>query len=114
MGLPRPTLSVRDGHFLIVFHGPGEGIQKLKPQGRPVFQVKEDLLSGLSQTQRKIVTYLLEHGEAKAPELAKAVGVSSTAIQNAIKALREGERPLVTREGATRGAIYRLSEGDGS
>ena len=112
MGLPRPTLSVRDGHFLIVFHGPGEGIQKLKPQGRPVFEVKEDLLSGLSQTQRKIVTYLLEHGEAKVTDLAREIGVSGAAIRKALKELRDGDQPLVVQDGPTKGAVYRLVGGE--
>lgn len=112
MGLPRPTLSVRDGHFLIVFHGPGADIQKLKPQGRPVFEVKDDLLSGLNQTQRKIVAYLLEHGEAKVADLADEVGVSGAAIRKALKELREGDQPLVVQDGPTKGAVYRLAGGE--
>lgn len=110
MGLPRPTLSVRDGHFLIVFHGPGDDIQKLKPQGRPVFEVKGDLLSGLNQTQRKIVAYLLEHGEAKADDLADTLGVAGSTIRKNLKELRDRKPPLVTQDGTTKGAAYRLAE----
>lgn len=114
MGLPRPTLSARDGHFLIVFHGPGDDIQKLKPQGRPVFEVKGDLLSGLNTTQRRIVAHLLEHGEAKADDLADALNVAGSTIRKNLKELRDRKPPLVTQEGGTtKGAVYRLAEGGG-
>jgi DNA-binding MarR family transcriptional regulator len=41
----------------------------------------------LNETQKKILTYLEKHGEARTNELAGSIGVSRTAIQNNIRKL---------------------------
>ncbi|HNM47737.1 MAG TPA: winged helix-turn-helix transcriptional regulator, partial [Candidatus Sumerlaeota bacterium] len=72
------------------------------------------LLSGLNTTQRRIVAHLLEHGEAKADDLADALNVAGSTIRKNLKELRDRKPPLVTQEGGTtKGAVYRLAEGGG-
>lgn len=109
VGLPRPRFLFRDGHFTVVFPGPGDHILELKSQhAHPVFEVADDVLKNLSETQRSIIQLLLAERKARVPDLADRLGLSQQAIRKALKALKA--RKLVLQVGKARETAYLLNE----
>lgn len=99
----------RDGHFTVVFPGPGDHILELKSQhAHPVFEVADDVLKNLSETQRSIIQLLLAERKARVPDLADRLGLSQQAIRKALKALKA--RKLVLQVGKARETAYLLNE----
>lgn len=110
LGLPRPQFRFRDGHFQVTFIGPKD-ILKLKSQdGKPVFELTELVLSELNDTQKNIITLLLEHKNMKVPEFAEKMNISNQAVRKAMKLLVENKK-IVHKEGKARDTIYSLREG---
>lgn len=99
----------RDGHFTVVFPGPGDHILELKSQhAHPVFEVADDVLKNLSETQRSIIKLLLAERKARVPDLADRLVLSQQAIRKALKALKA--RKLVLQVGKARETAYLLNE----
>jgi len=111
IGLPRPEFKFRDGHFLVIFKGPGDDISKLKSQeARPVFELGQTSLEDLTSTQKAVLKILLEKGEAKTMSIAREIKLSRAAIQKAMATLKS--KGLVRQSGRTRDATYMLTEKD--
>ncbi len=109
LGLPRPRFEFRDGHFCVVFFGPGENIGKLGSQSsKAIFRVTDTVLAGLSTTQKQILKILLEQRQVRVPELAEALSISPQAIRKALKILQNLD--LVVQTGKARGTAYHLKE----
>jgi len=109
LGLPRPEFRFRDGHFLVVFRGPGDDILKVKgQQARPVFEVGQGVLQDLTSTQKALLKMLLEEREAKTMVMAARLGLSRAAVQKALATLKA--KGLVRQNGRTRDASYAVAE----
>jgi ATP-dependent DNA helicase RecG len=109
LGLPRPEFRFRDGHFQVIFRGPGNDILKLKSQqARALVEVPKDALDHLNESQRRIVSILLRETETRVPLMAKELGVSDQAVRKALKGLLDAG--LVTRSGRARETTYRMKE----
>ncbi|MEI8120886.1 MAG: ATP-binding protein [bacterium] len=107
IGLPRPEFRFRDGHFLVIFKGPGDDILKLKSQAaRALVEIQNDSLSHLNASQRHILGILLRENEVKVPALAAQLSVSEQAVRKALKGLVE--EGLVVKSGQARETSYRL------
>lgn len=107
IGLRRPLFQYRDGHFQVTFFAP-EDMLKLKSQGaRPVFELKKDILEGLSETQKKIIKILMEESETNVPNLSKKLGLALPTIRKAIGVLRD--KGLVMQRGKARETKYSLN-----
>jgi ATP-dependent DNA helicase RecG len=109
IGLPRPEFRFRDGHFMVIFKGPGDNILKLKSQAaRPIFEVEKIAVDTLTPTQKALLRILLEVPEAKTMAMARDLGLSRPAIQKALAQLKL--KGLVRQSGRTRDASYTLVE----
>jgi len=73
-----------------------------------VFEVADDVLKNLSETQRSIIQLLLAERKARVPDLADRLGLSQQAIRKALKALKA--RKLVLQVGKARETAYLLNE----
>ena len=109
VGLPRPRFLIRDGHFAVIFFGPGDDILKLKSLDMPpVFKVSDDLLDRLSETQKHILQILIAEKEVRVPDLADRLDLSQQSIRKALKLLRD--IGLISRIGKARETFYILDE----
>lgn len=107
MGLPAPEFSLSDGHFCVVFGGPGKSLAKLKPQrARPIYEVEPNVIDVLSDKQRRIVKHLLRDLKVDVPTLAKKLKVSAQAVRKDMASLQEAG--LVEKRGAARATYYVL------
>jgi ATP-dependent DNA helicase RecG len=77
-GLPEPKFEQKAGSFVVTFRHRKKNIAE-KEAVRPV---------RLNETQKKIISYLKKHGQAKTNELVKHIGISRTAIKKNLHAIR--------------------------
>ncbi len=109
LGLPRPQFQFRDGHFKIIFLGPGDDMLKLKIQSsRAVFKIDDDQLAELSETQKSIIQVLLLEKEVRVPMLSERLKISEQAVRKALKPLKE--KGLIRQGGKARETFYELNE----
>ncbi len=107
MGLPAPEFQQVDGHFAVIFKGPGKSLLKLKPQKpRPVYEVEPAVIDVLNANQRFIVKRLLKGLKVDVPDLAKKLKVSEQAVRKDMAKLQELD--LVEKRGAARATYYVL------
>jgi predicted HTH transcriptional regulator len=108
-GLPEPEFQIRDGHFAVIFHGPGNSLAKLKPSSaRPIFEIKPSVLDQLTLNQKAIVQRLLKHNKAQVPELATALKVTEQAVRKDMAKLTKLQ--LVEKHGSARATHYTLKQ----
>ncbi|MBM4346767.1 MAG: DUF4062 domain-containing protein [Deltaproteobacteria bacterium] len=109
MGLPAPEFSITDGHFTVVFKGPGKSLLKLRPQkGRPIFEVESSLLIELTPNQKTIMKELLRNKEVQVPRIAARLKVTEQAVRKDMTKLQR--LGLVAKRGAARATYYTLKE----
>lgn len=109
MGLPVPEFTITDGHFTVIFKGPGASMVGLKPQkARPVFAVEPSLLDRLTPNQKTIMRELLKTGTVQVPKIAARLRVTEQAVRKDMAKLQELE--LVEKRGSARATHYVLNE----
>jgi predicted HTH transcriptional regulator len=109
MGLPPPEFSINDGHFTVVFKGPGKSLANLKPQkARPIFAVEPSVVDLLSPNQKAIMRELLKNKEVQVPKIAARLKVTEQAIRKDMAKLQK--MGLVQKRGSARATYYVLNE----
>lgn len=109
MGLPPPNFTKTDGHFTVIFKGPGKTMAGIKPQkGRPVFAVEPSLLDQLTPNQKTIVRELLKSATVQVPKIAARLRVTEQAIRKDMAHLQR--LGLVEKRGSARATFYVLRE----
>jgi predicted HTH transcriptional regulator len=109
MGLPTPEFLIFDGHFTVVFKGPGKSLAKLKPQkARPVIAVEPSIVDQLTPNQKMIVRELLKTREVQVPKIAALLKVTEQAIRKDMAKLQK--MGLVVKRGSARATFYALNE----
>ena len=109
MGLPAPEFSNTDGHFTVVFKGPGKPLAKLRAEkARPIFAVEPSLVDLLTPNQKMILRELLKNREVQVPKIAAQLKVTEQAVRKDMAKLQKMR--LVEKRGAARATYYILNE----
>ena len=81
MGLPAPEFSINDGHFTVIFRGPGKSLAKLKSQNaRPIFAVEPSVIDALTANQKSIMRELLKNREVQVSKIVAQLKVTAQAV----------------------------------
>lgn len=98
-----------DGHFTVLFKGPGKSMAKLKTQkARPLFAVEPSLIDSLTSNQKTIMRELIKKGEVQVSKIAARLKVTEQAIRKDMAKLQK--MGLVEKRGAARATYYVLNE----
>ena len=109
MGLPAPEFSINDGHFSVVFTGPGKSLAKLNSQqARPIFAVEPSVIDTLTANQKTIMRELLKNRQVQVPKLAVRLKVTEQAIRKDMAKLQKMR--LIEKRGSARATYYVLNE----
>jgi predicted HTH transcriptional regulator len=109
MGLPAPQFQQIDGHFAVIFKGPGKSLLKLKPQKpRPLFEVQPSKIETLTPNQKAIIRELLGKKQVEVPNLAAVLKVTEQSIRKDLRKLQKLK--LAEKRGAARATYYVLKE----
>ena len=109
MGLSAPEFLITDGHFTVVFKGPGKSMSKLKSQrARPIWEVKPSSVDLLTSNQKMIMRELLKNGEVQVSKIAVQLKVTEQAVRKDMTKLQKMR--LVEKRGAARATYYVLNE----
>ena len=109
VGLPTPEFSINDGHFTVIFRGPGKSLAKLKSQkARPIFAVEPSVIDMLTANQKTIIRELLKNRQVQVPKLAARLKVTEQAIRKDMAKLQKMR--LVEKRGSARATYYVLNE----
>ena len=111
MGLPdeylAPEFQQVDGHFAVVFKGPGKSLLDLKSQRPcPIYEVAPAVIDILNANQRLIVKHLLKELKVGVPALAGKLKVSEQAVRKDMAKLQALD--LVGKRSAARATYYVL------
>jgi ATP-dependent DNA helicase RecG len=107
MGLQAPEFLQIDGHFAVVFKGPGKSLLDLRSQRpRPIYEVAPAVIDILNANQRLIIKHLLKELKVEVPALARKLKVSEQAVRKDMAKLQALD--LVGKHGAARATYYVL------
>ena len=109
MGLPPPEFANTDGHFTVIFKGPGKSMAGLKPQKvRPIFSIEPSVLDRLTPNQKAIVRQMLKTATVQVPKIAALLRVTQQAVRQDMASLQR--LSLVEKRGSARATYYILKE----
>lgn len=109
MGLPAPEFSINDGHFSVLFRGPGKSLAKLKSQqARPIFAVEPSVIDTLTANRKTIMRELLKNKQVQVPKIAALLKVTEQAIRKDMAKLQKMR--LIEKRGSARATYYVLNE----
>lgn len=110
IGLPSVGFRMVDGHFAVIFTGPGKTLSKLRPlQPRIVYEITTAELDRLNNNQKKIIRRLLSKGKINSTGLAKHLKVSPQAVRKDLAVLQK--MGIIEKRGKAR-ATYYILKGD--
>lgn len=108
-GLPGIRFTIVDGHFTVVFTGPGENLSRLRPaHPRVIYEVPPAAEERLNANQKKIIRSLLKKGRVKVPEMTRLLKVTPQAVRKDMSGLQN--MGLVEKKGKARSTYYVLKE----
>lgn len=110
VGLPGVEFRIVDGHFAVIFTGPGKTLSNLRPpQPRVVYEIPPADVSRLNANQRIIIRRLLSRGEVDTAGLAKLLKVTPQAVRKDFSVLQG--MGIIEKRGRAR-ATYYVLKGD--
>jgi len=110
VGMPGVEFRIIDGHFAVIFAGPGKTLSKLRPfQPRILYEITPAEVGRLNNNQKKITRRLLSKGEVETAELAKSLKVTPQAVRKDLAVLQK--MGIIEKRGRAR-ATYYVLKGD--
>ena len=107
VGLPDVQLKIVDGHFTVIFTGPGKTLSNLRPcQPRIVYEIAHADMKRRNDQQKKIIRYLLSKGEMDTTEFAKLLKVTPQAVRKNLAVLQK--IGIIEKRGKARATYYFL------
>lgn len=108
-GLKPPEFNYDSGYFTVTFYGPGENILDVHPsKATVVYEITPSKLASLSNRQKAILKYLLEHGRIASEECKKYFNITRDTANRDFKKLIE--KSLIEKRGVGRATHYVLKE----
>ncbi len=110
VGLPGVEFRIVDGHFTVIFTGPGNRLSKLRPlHPRIIYEVAPAEVDRLNKNQKEITRRLLSKGEVDTAGLAKLLKVTPQAVRKDLAVLQK--MGIIEKKGRAR-ATYYVLKGD--
>lgn len=112
-GLPSVEFTIVDGHFAVVFAGPGRTLSNLRPpRPRIIHEIAPADVSRLNDNQRRIVRRLLSKGQVDTGGLARLLKVTPQAVRKDLTVLHK--LGIVEKRGKARATHYVLKGAPGA
>jgi ATP-dependent DNA helicase RecG len=109
VGLPGVEFRIVDGHFAVIFVGPGKTLAKLRPpRPRVVYEIAPADVGRLNKNQKKVVRHLLKKVDVGATELAELLKVTPQAVRKDLAVLQKMR--IIEKRGKARATYYVLKE----
>ena len=106
-GLPGVDFRLIDGHFAVIFAGPGKTLSKLRPlQPRIVYEIAPADLVRFNVNQKKVIRLLLNRGKVDTSGLAKILKITPQAIRKDLAVLQK--IGIIEKKGKARDTYYVL------
>lgn len=113
VGMPGVEFKIVDGHFTVIFAGPGKTLSKLHPiQPRIVYAIPPADVERLNNNQKKITRRLLAKGEVETAELVKLLKVTPQAVRKDLGILQKVG--IIEKKGRARATFYILKGDPGA
>jgi predicted HTH transcriptional regulator len=110
VGLPGVEFKIVDGHFAVIFRGPGKTLSRLRPiQRRVVYEIAPADVYRLNDNRKRIVRRLLSKGEVDTAGLARLLKVTPQAVRKDLAVLQK--MGIIEKKGRAR-ATYYVLKGD--
>lgn len=107
VGLPGVEFRIVDGHFAVIFAGPGQRLSKLRPlQPRTIYEIAPAEVGRLNDNQKEVIRRLLDKGDVDTTGLAESLNVSPQAVRKDLAVLQK--RGIIEKRGRARATYYVL------
>jgi ATP-dependent DNA helicase RecG len=107
VGLPGVEFKIVDGHFGVIFAGPGKTLSKLRPlEPRVAYEISRADVGRLNVSQKKIVRGLLGKGRVDSTALAQSLKVTPQAVRKDLAVLQK--MGIIEKRGRARATYYVL------